>query len=381
MGDKLKTFDLQLFGGGGTTVHNQPAKVPEPTPEERALQKEQLKYIQSLNPSLAKLVELGNKALDNGQLNVDYNQLFSQGMNKINALGSSYNDLLNGKINPEFQKNREAAMQSGINNTLGANLNNLSQRGVVNSKVTNKAVSSQQKNIADAMSQGYHQDIATQSQLLGQAEQAAYSPMMFANAAQNAALDLPKAYWSMATGLNAPNNDAWKTMYNGRMSIATPAQSYVSQDSGGGFFGGLMSGVGSFFCFVAGTKIATPYGAINIEDIKEGDSVYTLDVDGNIIEGKVTFVAEPAISSDQYLTIATDKGSVTTTASQPFLSGDDFICADNINVGDTLAVVWNNVATVEKIIPLDEKELVYDFSVEGRNIYFADGFAVEGRSI
>jgi intein/homing endonuclease len=169
-------------------------------------------------------------------------------------------------------------------------------------------------------------------------------------------------------------------MYNNRYSVATPAQSYVTQNSSnGGFFGGLVGGVAGAFCFVAGTIIATPFGGINIEDIKAGDIVYTLDMNDNIIEGKVAWVQEPIISGDDYITIATDKGSVKTTASQPFLSENGFIRADNISIGDKLVVIWDNVATVEKIIIHDEKEVVYDLSVEGRNIYFADGFAVEGR--
>ncbi len=102
-------------------------------------------------------------------------------------------------------------------------------------------------------------------------------------------------------------------------------------------------------------------------------------MDDSIIEGKVTFVAEPAISDDEYLTVVTDKGSVTTTGSQPFLSETGFVRADHLNVGDKLMVIWNNRATVEKFIRHNEKELVYDLSVAGKNIYFADGFAVEGR--
>lgn len=236
-------FNLQLFGSK-TTVHNEPAKIPEPTPEERELQRKQLEYVNRVQPMA---LDMANKGWDStkGIVNVDYNKLYGDATSHMAKVAQGYIDLTNGKVNPEYQKHREIALKHGTDNTFGEYLNNLTSRGVVNSSTLDKANDALQKNITAEMSRGFRDDINQSSNLLAQQEESAWSPLRLATSAQQASLAVPQAYWAMASGQNAPTNDAWKTMYNNRMSIATPAQSYVSQDPG--FFGGLMGGVGSYY--------------------------------------------------------------------------------------------------------------------------------------
>jgi hypothetical protein len=368
--------------GGGSTTTTNVTKYPEPTKQELAMQDLQLKYAQMTAPNALKLNEMGSNMLfsNPGVVPVDYTQFAKEGVEGAKDLQKQATNLANGVLPQSYLDNMNKAMKSGVDQSVGSALNGLAGRGVLNSSVTSGAMSNIGKNAQNVMAQNFQNAITQQSGLLEQRRGLLTSPMEIANAAQNASIDIPMKLYAASTGQQAPTTDTWRTISGQR--YATPTTTTTQSMSGGGdggFLGGLLSGAGAYFCFVAGTKIATPYGAINIEDIKEGDTVYTLGMEDNIIEEKVTFVAEPAISDDVYLTIVTDKGSVTTTASQPFLSENGFIRADNINIGDKLVVIWNNVAIVEKIVTLTEKELVYDLSVAGKNIYFADGFAVEGR--
>ena len=70
-------------------------------------------------------------------------------------------DLQNGIIPQTYQDNMSDAIRTAYKNTLGSNLNDLAQRGVLNSSVTNAAINDLQKNLTDTMAQNYLQNIGT----------------------------------------------------------------------------------------------------------------------------------------------------------------------------------------------------------------------------
>ena len=115
-------------------------------------------------------------------------------------------------------------------------------------------------------------------------------------------------------------------------------------------------GSAAILCFIGGTKISTPNGDKNIEDIKLGDLVVSSDG-----VQTVTYVQEPCISNDEYMTVTIGNKQVTTTSMQTFITPN----------GDVLANELRHVPA--------EIEMVYDFSTTGSNTYYANGLLVRGR--
>jgi hypothetical protein len=114
------------------------------------------------------------------------------------------------------------------------------KRGVVNSSVGQKAFSDIGSNLNDTMSKYFDQDLATTGSLLNQRQQNLYMPMQNAAYAQDTASSLPLKYFSTATGMNQPNLSTWQSMMQSRV-----AQNQQDGGKGGGFFGGLVNGLGS----------------------------------------------------------------------------------------------------------------------------------------
>lgn len=375
---KLTTFDLQLFGGkGGTTVTNIPASVPEMSEEEKALLKKQLEWANTTMPNAKKLEELAMGAIGTQQVNPNPNwqTLYNNTQAQTTKNQNTMNNLQSGVLPTEFMQNRQQVLNTDLNRTIGSAISGLGNRGIINSSVMNKSLDGITKNASNTLASQYSQDLSTQSQLLAQNQQLATDPINNASLAQSASINVPMQYFAMATGQQAPTNDTWKTMSNQRYTMASPAQSIVSQDSGGGLFGGLLGGLGSYLgaCFIAGTKIATPFGDKNIEEIKVSDEV--LSSDGVVV---VTKVSKPKISLDQYILIITNKGEVLTTSTQPFVTSVGNYNADELIIDDMLKYSDGSFAIIKDIVLIDDKEPVYDFTTSDSNTYFANGYLVEG---
>ncbi|MHC4704415.1 MAG: Hint domain-containing protein, partial [Planctomycetota bacterium] len=84
-------------------------------------------------------------------------------------------------------------------------------------------------------------------------------------------------------------------------------------------------------CFVSGTLVETPHGAIAIEHLVVGDRVLGLSDDGMSVVNEVVEVHR-ALAVQYY--IINDEISV--TGAHPFLVGDEWVEAQDIRVGDTL---------------------------------------------
>ena len=209
---RKKYFRLAHFKGG-TSVTN--TSTYTPTEYELQLQKAQADYADAVAPNALYLNDVARNLLQDsiGTVQVDYNTLNRNAQNQIanamgamagltglnSAAGATTNDTLanisnqygqaannnygrlqgiadmvgsatgatdktlsglqQGIVPTAYQQNMENSIRTALNNTMGANLNSLAQRGVLNSSVTNKAMNDISANAADTVAQQYQNNI------------------------------------------------------------------------------------------------------------------------------------------------------------------------------------------------------------------------------
>ena len=474
-------FDLQLFGGGkGTKVTYQPAQVPQQSAEEKALQREQLKWAQTTQPVAQNLLNMANQALSSQQVtpNPNWQTLYDRAQNQtaannqlvqglipqVNAntdanaaannrfsgllgnaiqsmtqgnkeLASEYNTamqnnntamqgLLNGVLPSSYAENRQKALQSDLTNTVGNTLSGLASRGIINSSQADSAFNDISRNASNTLTAQYGNDmqtaaglagqaynsqlagingkagllgdmfrnqlsgygqqadlantnfnnrqqgISTLSQLANQSQQMATDPIKTAATAQEAATNTPMKYLAMATGQNAPTQGLLSQLSQQRYSVASPAQTVVRQGSGG-FFGGLMSGLGSYFaCFTAGTEISTPEGAVTIEQMAFGDQVVSLGTVNEVTE------LHDMGEADIY-ELHTPSCTVETTQTEVFMTPDGKKPLTELSEGESVMTV-NGFEPITSIVETGRKEKVYELELTGDNMFYANGILAEG---
>lgn len=474
-------FDLQLFGGGkGTKVTYQPAQIPQQSAEEKALQREQLKWAQTTQPVAQNLLNMANQALSSQQVtpNPNWQTLYDRAQNQtaannqlvqglipqVNAntdanaaannrfsgllgnaiqsmsqgnkeLASEYNavmqnnntamqGLLNGVLPSSYSENRQKALQSDLTNTVGNTLSGLASRGIINSSQADSAFNDISRNASNTLAaqygndmqtaaglagQAYHnqlagingkagllgdmfknqlsgygqqsdlsntnfnnrmQGLSTLSQLANQSQQMAMDPIQTAATAQEAAINTPMKYLAMATGQNAPTQGLLSQLSQQRYSVATPGQTIVRQGSGG-FFGGLMSGLGSYFaCFTAGTEISTPEGAVAIEQMAFGDQVVSLGTVNEVTE------LHDMGEADIY-ELHTPSCTVETTQTEVFMTPDGKKPLTELSEGESVRTV-NGFEPITSIVETGRKEKVYELELTGDNMFYANGILAEG---
>ena len=474
-------FDLQLFSGGkGTKVTYQPAQIPQQSAEEKALQREQLKWAQTTQPVAQNLLNMANQALSSQQVtpNPNWQTLYDRAQNQtaannqlvqglipqVNAntdanaaannrfsgllgnaiqsmsqgnkeLASEYNavmqnnntamqGLLNGVLPSSYSENRQKALQSDLTNTVGNTLSGLASRGIINSSQADSAFNDISRNASNTLAaqygndmqtaaglagQAYHnqlagingkagllgdmfknqlsgygqqsdlsntnfnnrmQGLSTLSQLANQSQQMAMDPIQTAATAQEAAINTPMKYLAMATGQNAPTQGLLSQLSQQRYSVATPGQTIVRQGSGG-FFGGLMSGLGSYFaCFTAGTEISTPEGAVAIEQMAFGDQVISLDTVNEVTE------LHDMGEADIY-ELHTPSCTVETTQTEVFMTPDGKKSLTELSEGESVMTV-NGFEPITSIVETGRKEKVYELELTGDNMFYANGILAEG---
>ena len=211
----------------------------------------------------------------------------------FDTLSAEYTPLLqkyqNGELPDEVKKNRYAYVNDWANNDWGNKLNDLAAKGIVDTSVTRQALSDTNKNADLSLAQTYSQDLTALNNIANQNLSSrsgllqqtidnkntqmtnAYNmggglietgvnlstlPIQTAASAQEAQINQPTKLLSLASGQQSPTTDSWKTLGNWRYSMASPAQTVVSQGSSGalGALGGLLGGVGSYYGALAGKK-------------------------------------------------------------------------------------------------------------------------------
>jgi hypothetical protein len=283
--------------------------------------------------------------------------------NTANNVNNGYASLINGELPSTYADARKQALNRDLEGTFGSFVNNLASKGVMNSSVRDAGINSIAKNSSDTLARNFTNDQNTYAGLLG-------------NTAANNMSNVT-GFTSLLSNLlsnsdSLANNtfDLFNTMYSGRMGTAGTTQSTSGGNSTAGLIGTL--GSAAIMCFVAGTKIATPNGDKNIEDIKLGDEVYSVDKKvETVIE-----VQEPCISPNDYLVLLTTARSVRPTSTQPFITTDGDVLA--VELAGKELIGFDRNEKVIAVLNNPNKETVYDFKTSGDNTYFANGFAARG---
>lgn len=338
--------------------------------------------------------------------------------------GTAMQGLLNGVLPSSYAENRQKALQADLTNTVGNTLSGLASRGIINSSQADSAFNDISRNASNTLAAQYGNDmqtaaglagqaynsqlagingkagllgdmfrnqlsgygqqadlantnfnnrqqgISTLSQLANQSQQMATDPIKTAATAQEAAINTPMKYLAMATGQNAPTQGLLSQLSQQRYSVASPAQTVVRQGSGG-FFGGLMSGLGSYFaCFTAGTEISTPEGAVAIEQMAFGDQVVSLGIVNEVTE------LHDMGEADIY-ELNTPSFAVETTQTEVFMTPDGKKPLTELSEGESVMTV-NGFELITSIVETGRKEKVYELELTGDNMFYANGILAEG---
>lgn len=482
-------FDLQLFGGGKKSkVVSTSAKVPEASSEEKKILANEMGWLSNALGVSNNLMNLANGQINNNQVTPDYNSLLQSALSGTqkagqtvsglipqvqngvtgandanngyiggigNAMqtyqeGNKYLDsdyqkamadnagimsgLLSGDLPSAYAQNRQKALQSDLDATMGSTLSSLADRGIINSSVANQSMNDISKNAANALAANYTSDMGTaanlanasynnqlnglngragllsglysgklsgigqqagltgnnvsnilngasaQGSLAGQQASLANQPIDSAAAAQSDAASTPLNYFNAAIGLQNPNLSLYDSMSGHRYAVATPGQTYVKQGSGG-WFGNLLgtaanSAAAFYACFPAGTLVSTGYEDVPIEKMREGDTVVIQG--GHMAHVKkvhdmgeqVTYNVETVPSIDGTIR------KVTTTPTEVFLTPEGRKPLSALKAGMKVWTVdsFRRLAHVTK----NKAERVYELELDDDSaLFYANGFAVE----
>lgn len=84
----------------------------------------------------------------------------------MGGVNSRWEDLTNGILPDSFATHRQAALNADMEGTVGNSFNNLANRGIINSAVTNKAMDDISQNASDTLAKMWSSDMALEADLL-----------------------------------------------------------------------------------------------------------------------------------------------------------------------------------------------------------------------
>lgn len=132
-------------------------------------------------------------------------------------------------------------------------------------------------------------------------------------------------------------------------------------------------------CFAEDAKISIPNGTKFIKDIKIGDEVISLDKNDKKIISKV--IAVQPVFKERIFKVEFSDGTIwNATDTQWFYCGNDDYASIIDTQGKTALTENGQRATVVKVTDTGKTPEVYDFIVEGVNVFFVNGIAAEGYS-
>lgn len=228
-------FDLQMFKGNvsSTTTYQM-------SPEERQLLTKQMGYLDEIYPNMIQLNERAGDLLWNSYADTqaDFSSMNNAAQQQISNAQNGIAGLTNGTLPTAYTDNMTAAVQSGVQNSVGNLVNTLGNKGVLNSSVTNQGLNDIEKNVSDTMAQNYTNNIQTLGNLYNDQITNAAQNITTASAAQDAAINIPKQMWQLSLGLDSANTGTLSSIA-GKYGTTTTTKS-----SGlGSVLGGVATGL------------------------------------------------------------------------------------------------------------------------------------------
>ncbi len=145
----------------------------------------------------------------------------------------------------------------------------------------------------------------------------------------------------------------------------------ISDNAGNTTTGKRKIGTG-IVCFVAGTKVSTPKGLVNIEDLKIGDTVYSYNEETGKVEEKE--ILETYVNNANVIeTITFENGEKveSTEVHQYYVVGKGWIQAKDLVEGDKVLTQDKTICkVVRNQIKRTEIIKVYNFNVSDNHNYF-----------
>lgn len=358
---------VRFKGGSSTTTKR---NIPKQTDQEKTLQTGLYDFGLSGLGNATKYQNQANAALGN-TLDLNWDNLYGGYTNTMNGVNSGYNNLLSGNLPTAYSDARKATLTNDLTGTFGNAINNLGNRGILNSSVTNSAFNNIGQNAANSLNASYSTDMNNYANILGNTANNAANQLTNAATAQQNSYYAPSQLFNYANNSLNSGQNLFNTLYSGRMGTSGTTTTQNGSSGLWSALGGL--GAAGVLCFVAGTKIATPDGDKNIEDIQIGDKVISLN--GSV--ESVIELQEPFISPNDYMLIETKTAQIRPTSTQPFMTTEGYLLPHQL-LGKKL-VGLDKTEDVLSVQGGQLKELVYDFKCTGANVYFANGFAAKGR--
>jgi len=362
---------VHFKGGGGTQTTSK--NIPAQTANEASLENGLVSYDKSGLNSASGLLSQGIDAISK-TYNPDWQNLGSAYNQTMSDVSNGYNDLVNGNLPTGFATARQQALNSDLTGTVGNTISSLGSRGILNSSVTNNAMNNISQNASDTLAKNYSNDLSTEANLLNQKASNASGILTNNATAENASYTQPTSLLNFASQLSTPAQNLYNTMYTGRMNSAGTT---TTQNDGGASTWGAVGSVGSALiaCFIGKTKVRTPRGYKQIADIKIGDAIYSLDDNDQLCIEKVLHVLSPHMRPIVEADFE-DGTIIETTESQRFYTAPWF---EYVGKMKKRAFTFSrDRIRLLKSSKTDKHDFVYDIVVSGRNIFFANGIAVEG---
>lgn len=362
------------MGGSKTKVKQIDAQYAKATPEQNQLMKNQMDWFASLGPTINTLTNLGTSSLSQVP-QFDYGQMYNDNMAKHQNIQAGYDGLSQGRLPSGWADEQAKSIERSMGNALGSTMAKWADKGLVNSSLSQKAFGDVSGWAANELQKNYLNNLSAAGAALNNSQQSLWSPMQYAQQAQEAAWTNPMNSLGLAGQMNQPISDLLQALLGQQTSLSSPAQTMVTQKSSGlGAIGSIAGqlGAAAIACFPAGTFIDTPQGEIPIEEIRERDVVT-----GENLQDEIVVKSYEAVKPE-LLVIITDKGTIRTTEGQRFMLADDQLReAEEIQVGDQL-LHRSGCAKVSAVEKETGEAAVYELDTTGKNLFWADGFLVEG---
>ena len=218
-------FDLQFFGGGGSTRQY---RKRDPEPQElidlrKSLVDKFMPGVENFDPnSWNNANEIANNAIQTQQ---NLLKGLPDSINQNNEiLNNMTNTLQTGNLPAGLTNSINSSVNNELQNSMGNMLNSLASKGVVNSSITQKGINNLSQNAANAYNQNYLNAFNSVIQGYGQGLQSAQGSTNALISAANTLSNIPsQAFENAYAGITPAYNmwKAWQNSYDGKEDYDT----------------------------------------------------------------------------------------------------------------------------------------------------------------